>query len=190
MKGYPTLRTKRLFLRPFTLLDAKRVQELAGDEAIASTTLNIPHPYEDGMAERWIDTHQVSFENDEMIHFAIELESTGMLIGAIGLVLDLKHARAELGYWIGKPYWGQGYCTEAAEAIVQFGFATLGLNRIHASHLSRNPASGRVMQKIGMVHEGHQRKHVLKWDIYEDLELYGLLKTEYAKRAGFDSSVS
>jgi RimJ/RimL family protein N-acetyltransferase len=65
---------------------------------------------------------------------------------------------------------------------VQYGFETAGLNRIHASHLTRNPASGRVMQKIGMQHEGKLRQHVRKWEVFEDLEIYGLLKSDYEAR--------
>ena len=100
------------------------------------------------------------------------------LIGAVGLRLELDDRRAELGYWIGKPYWNQGYCTEAARAAIQFGFEQLELNRIFANHFVRNPASGRVMQKLGMVYEGRLRQHVKKWDAFEDLELYGILKDD------------
>jgi len=179
MKEYPTLQTERLLLRPFAFSDAKRVQLLAGNEAIASTTLNIPHPYEDGMAEEWIGTHQNGFEKGELYNFAIEVRSSGNLTGAIGLVVNPRHVRAELGYWIGQPYWNQGYCTEAAREVVRYGFEELGLHRIHAMHLSRNPASGRVMKNIGMRHEGRHREHVKKWDKFEDLEIYGLLKDEF-----------
>jgi ribosomal-protein-alanine N-acetyltransferase len=182
MEEYPILRTKRLLLRPFTLMDAKRVQALAGDKAIASTTLNIPHPYEDGMAEEWIATHQEAYKKGTMINFAIVDETMDMLIGAIGVVIDPRNNRAELGYWIGKPYWNRGYCTEAAEAVIKYGFEVLELNRIHSTHMKRNPASGRVMQKIGMIHEGCLCQHVLKWDSFEDLELYGLLKSDYKNR--------
>lgn len=168
------LETERLILRPFTLADAPDVQRLAGDRAVASTTLNIPHPYEDGMAEAWIRTHPEQFARDETVTFAITRRD-GTLIGAIGLTINARFRRAELGYWIGVPYWGQGYCTEAARAVRDYGFETLGLHRIHATHLTRNPASGRVMVKIGMQHEGHLREHVEKWGVFEDLEFYGIL---------------
>jgi ribosomal-protein-alanine N-acetyltransferase len=175
----PTLETIRLILRPFDLSDASRVQLLAGDEAIASTTLNIPNPYEDGVAEAWIATHQKGFENGELVNFAIILRTTNELIGTIGLVIQQEHNRAELGYWIGKPYWNQGYCTEAAWEVIRYGFERLSLNRVHAMHLSRNPASGKVMRKIWMRHEGTRRKHILKWGIFEDVELYGILREEF-----------
>ncbi len=179
MKEHPIIHTDRLILRPFTLADAPGVQRLAGDRDIAWATPSIPHPYEDGMAEQWISTHQERYERGELVNFAITLRSDKSLIGSIGLSIHQRYERGELGYWVGKPYWNNGYCTEAAKAVVQYAFAELGLNRIHASHLKRNPASGRVMQKIGMVYEGCQRQGVLQWGVFEDLELYGMLKSDY-----------
>jgi RimJ/RimL family protein N-acetyltransferase len=179
----PTLHTGRLLLRPFDQSDAAEVQRLAGDWVIADTTLNIPHPYQDGMAEEWIATHQPKFEAGELVNFAIILRDTGDLIGAMGLVINARFQRAGLGYWIGKPHWGQGYCTEAGRAVVDYAFDELNLNRVHSCHLTRNPASGRVMQKLGMVHEGRARQHVKRWDVYEDLELYGILRCEWQERA-------
>ena len=126
---------------------------------MADTTLKVPHPYEDGMAERWIANHGDWFERGEQAVFAITRKDDGRLLGAIGLRMKLDDQRAELGYWIGKPYWGQGYCTEAARAILTFSFERLGLHRIQACHFTRNPASGRVLQKIGMIHEGRLRQH-------------------------------
>lgn len=179
MKERPSLQTERLILRPFSLADTADVQRLAGDREVASTTLNIPHPYEDGLAEQWIGTHQEQFEQGREVVFAVVLHSERVLIGAIGLVINQHQERAELGYWVGKPYWNRGYGTEAARAVLQYGFEVLQLRRIHASHLKRNPASGRVMQKIGMTYEGCSRQHVKKWGIFEDLERYGILKSEY-----------
>ncbi len=176
MKERPTIETPRLLLRPF----APAVQRLAADRDIASTTQHIPHPYEAGMAEEWIGTHQARYERGEGITFAIVRCSDNALLGAVGLRIDQQHGRAELGAWLGKPYWNQGYCTEADAAVVRYGFEVLGLNRIYASHFRRNPAAGRVIQKIGMVHEGCLRQHIQKWGIFEDLELYGLLKSDYS----------
>ncbi|MEW6732375.1 MAG: GNAT family N-acetyltransferase [Acidobacteriota bacterium] len=178
MKKYPTLETTNLTLRPFDLADAPIVQRLAGEKEIASTTLNIPHPYEDGLAEQWISTHQGEFDKGEKVIFAITVREEG-LIGAVGLVINQQHERAELGYWVGKRYWNKGYCTEAARVVIQYGFEVLGLNRIHATHLQRNPASGRVMQKIGMCYEGLRREHIKKWNIFEDIAEYGILRKEY-----------
>jgi RimJ/RimL family protein N-acetyltransferase len=156
-----------------------RVKLLAGDRDIAAMTLNVPHPYEDGMAEKWIGSHQERFEKGEEVVFAITLKASGELIGAIGLILKPDHEKAELGYWIGKPYWGHGYCPEAAHAALRYAFTEGGLNRVHAYHFHHNPASGRVMQKLGMKHEGRLRQHVKKWGQFVDNELYSILRSEF-----------
>src|SRR3989441_12132051 len=116
MKERPTLEATRLILRPFTLGDARDVQRLAGDREIASTTLNVPHPYANGMAEQWIGTHQEKYERGELVNFAIGLRVDNALLGAIGLRIDQQHTHAELGYWLGKPYLERGYLTQAAHA--------------------------------------------------------------------------
>lgn len=175
----PTLSTPRLILRPFVLTDAPEVRRLAGDRAIAATTLLIPHPYEEGMAEEWIATHAATFESGTGVTFAITSKADGTLIGAISLMDITAGHQAEIGYWIGVPYWGQGYCTEAARAVIEYAFNTLGLVRIHAHHFSRNPASGQIMRKLGMKYEGCRRHHVLKWGQLEDIEMYGILRQEW-----------
>jgi RimJ/RimL family protein N-acetyltransferase len=178
----PTLFTRRLLLRAFDLNDAPNVQILASAHEVADTSLNIAHPYRGGMAEAWILTHRSLFRSGVLVNYAITLESTGNLIGAIGLRIQPAHNRAELGYWIGVPHWNQGYCTEAASAVVAYAFEELGLHRVHAAHLRRNTASGRVLQKIGMTYEGSLREHARKWDRYEDIEKYGMLRSEYQER--------
>src|SRR5438105_534326 len=106
MSEQPTLTTPRLVLRPFRLEDASDVQRLAGERDIAATTLRIPHPYLDGMAEAWLATLQPRYEKGEAVVFAITRREDGAFLGAIGLEIAREHERAELGYWIGKPYWG------------------------------------------------------------------------------------
>lgn len=184
MSTQPSITTERLMLRPFQAFDGPEVRRLAGEREIASTTLHIPHPYPEGAAEDWIATHQELFDQGKAVVFAIMLQSEARLIGAIGLTVHPEHDNAELGYWIGKPYWNQGYATEAGAAVVRYGFEVLGLARIYAHHFARNPASGRVMQKLGMKHEGRLRGHVKKWENYEDQELYGILRDEFAELAG------
>ena len=172
----PTLRTQRLVLRPFSPSDAPAVQRLAGDREVASTTLTIPHPYEDGMAEAWIEGRASDWAEKKALTLAVTTEADG-LVGAMGLHLELEHLRAELGYWIGVPFWNRGYATEAGEAVIRFGFDELGLNRIEAEHFTRNPASGRVLEKLGMTGEGIRRDHVLKDDELEDMVLYAILSS-------------
>jgi ribosomal-protein-alanine N-acetyltransferase len=171
----PDLQTERLLLRPFHLEDAAVVQRLAGDRIIADTALTIPHPYLDGMAEGWIATHAEAWDRQEMLTLAITTEAEGV-IGAISLHLDPANRRAELGYWVGEPFWNRGYATEAARAVISFAFGPLELNRIHAAHLTRNPASGRVLIKAGMSHEGTLRQHIVKWGRPEDVAVYAILR--------------
>ena len=155
------------------------MQRLAGAWNIADTTLHVPHPYPDGFAEQWISRHAPALEAEEGITLAITVRDQDALCGAIGLHLNRMHSNAELGYWVGVPFWNLGLCTEAARAMLEYAFAELELHRVHASHLTRNPASGRVMQKLGMQHEGRLRGHIRKWGVFEDLEKYGILRSEW-----------
>ena len=178
MDSIPILETPRLRLRGLTADDAPAIQRLAGAKEIADTTLLIPHPYPDGAAEQFIQQSQVDWHERRTAGFAITLRD-GEFCGSIGLRIDSAHHHAELGYWIGVPFWGRGYCTEAAGAVLGFGFRNLGLHRICAHHFLRNPASGRVLLKIGMAREGRLREHVRRWDRFEDLECYGILRPEW-----------
>lgn len=175
----PELVTERLVLRPFRASDADRVTELAGVREIALNTLNVPHPYERRHAEEWIASHHGQYERRESVTYAVTLREDGLLVGAVGLIVDAANEVAELGYWVGKPYWGQGYASEAARALMGWGFAHLGLHRVHASHFPRNPASGAVLRRLGMRHEGRLREHVKKWGEHLDLERYGILRREF-----------
>ena len=173
----PTLQTDRLLLRPFHLDDAPVVQRLAGVQEVASTTLNVPHPYEDGMAEAWIGSHEAAWDAHGHVALAMTSEDDGV-VGTISLHITPKHRRGELGYWVGLPYWNRGYATEASAALLDLGFDVLGLNRIQAHHLTRNPASGRVMQKLGMEFEGIIRQLVLSRGEFEDVALYAILSSD------------
>jgi RimJ/RimL family protein N-acetyltransferase len=156
------------------------VQQLAGAREIADTTSTIPHPYPDGAAEQWIATHGENFESGKSVNLAITLAEAGELVGAISLMsINRDHARAELGYWIGVPYWNQGYCTEAGAAVAAYGFGELGLNRITAHYFARNPASGRVLEKIGMTREGVLRQHLRRWGRFEDCVACAILRSEF-----------
>jgi RimJ/RimL family protein N-acetyltransferase len=183
MKPYPTLLTDRLVLREFTLEDASEVQRLVGQWEVARMMSNVPHPYEDGMAEEWIATHRPAFEAGERLTFAVVLREGGTLIGSITLHLNAQDENAELAYWIGKPYWRQGYCTEAAKELVRYGFEDLGLHRIHSNHFGSNLASGKVMQKVGMSYEGTRPEHYKRWGVHEDRVEYGLLARDWRKVA-------
>ena len=175
----PTLATARLRLRPFRLADAGDVQRLAGTRAVADTTLTVPHPYPDDAAATWIGAHGEGWAAGQHVVYAVTDASDGGLIGAVGLAVKPAHASAELGYWIAEQRWGRGYATEAAGALCAYAFASLGMHRIQARHFLRNPASGRVMQKLAMQHEGVMRGAVRKWGQFEDIALYAVLAPDW-----------
>jgi len=177
--GLPRLETERLVLRPYTPADAGRVQQMCNDWDIASTTLALPYPYPDGAAEQWISTHAESFQQGKEVTLAITLKPGGMVVGSMALSVNKNHNRGELGYMIAKEHWNHGYCTEAAQAMVQYGFTAIGLNRIQAVHFPRNPASGKVMQKLGMVREGLLRQYARGQERFEDVVIYSMLRTEF-----------
>lgn len=178
MLKQPTLRSTRLLLRPLRPEDAPVVQELAGAAAIADTTLRIPHPYPDGAAEAWIDTLTPEWESGGGATFAITDRALECLVGVVGLTISATEATAELGYWIGLQYWNRGYATEAAQTLVDWGMEALHLNRIEARHLMRNPASGRVLQKLGMTRQSGVNTSIEKNGRLEALVQYFLLAAE------------
>lgn len=172
------IRTNRLLLRPFCLQDAQAVESLLNDKEIASNTRSVDYPYPKGQATAWIELHQSLWKSAESYVFAICLSETEQVIGGMGLEIDKSDHNAELGFWIGREFWNNGFCSESAIAVLEFGFEQIGLHKIHSHHLTRNPASGRVMEKIGMVREGLLRGHTRKWGIFEDIIIYGMLAND------------
>jgi ribosomal-protein-alanine N-acetyltransferase len=175
----PTLSTPRLTLRPFALSDAKRVQLLAGTREVTSVTALIPYPYPDGLAESWISRHAEIATKGLGLQLAICLKDSKELIGCISLEgISTSNRKAEIAYWVGVEYWNKGYCSEAAQVLIQYAFQTLNLNKITSRHMAVNPASGKVMLKNGMKHEGTLRQEIYKDGAFHDLEVYGLLRGE------------
>lgn len=169
------LETQRLILRPWEESDIPELVPLIGAREVAVTTLRIPHPYREEHAREFIRTE--AKQNEQRL--SIRLRSDGNLCGGVGLHPSPGHQHAELGYWLGVPFWGRGYATEAAAAVVRYGFEQLQLHRIFASHFEGNVASQRVLQKLGMRHEGCLRQHILKWGQFLDLQLYAILRQEF-----------
>jgi ribosomal-protein-alanine N-acetyltransferase len=176
-----TLETVRLKLRPYREADIAELLPLVGRREVAATTLRIAHPYTEQDARDFL---ALTKEPDK-IWLAIVLRSDNnriedeRQIGGVGLRIAEQHHHAELGYWLGVPYWGQGYATEASREMLRYGFETLGLHRIFASHFKHNAASGRILKKLGMSYEGCQREHLHKWGDFVDSELYGLLRRDW-----------
>lgn len=172
----PTLPTQsgRFTLRPFTLADAPDVHSHLADPRIAATT-TIQHPYPDGAAASWISTHGSAAEAGTGLVWAIASPEDDRVIGAISIMLTPAHRRGELGYWLAVPWWGQGVMSEAARAVVAYGFAVLGLHRIQAKCLPGNVGSARVMEKAGMTFEGVLRGYTYTKGNFVDLAMYAII---------------
>jgi RimJ/RimL family protein N-acetyltransferase len=139
----PVLETERLTLRAPRFEDAKAVAALANDRRIAENTTRIPHPYRLADAESFIA--HVNQSVDELA-FLITLDDEP--IGACGLA-QLDGPAPDLGYWLGAPYWGNGYATEAARAVIDYAFTALEQDALQAGARVTNPASRRVLEKCG-----------------------------------------
>jgi RimJ/RimL family protein N-acetyltransferase len=184
MKDFPELKTERLYLRSFHTEDRDRVLELAGQKEIAAMTLSIPHPLKPKEVEEWLKDRKNHFEKDVGVVWAIcekEEGRAGTLVGAMGLRKDERNNSGEIGFWIGKPYWGRGYATEAGRKVIGYAFSEMELNRVEAKHFVENRASNRVLEKLGMQYEGLHRQAIQKWDRYLDVKRYAILRSDDGK---------
>ncbi len=145
----------RLILRPFSLSDVKRVSALAGDKQISEMTANIPYPYSVSDVENWIRTHDELFLSGKGVVYAIVLKDSAELIGAISFP-KLENGLGVLGYWLGVPYWGCGYATEASKALISYSKKHYGLTRLKVMHLVGNERSKSVIEKLGVKYVGDQ----------------------------------
>ena len=172
--------TERLILRPFTLDDADDVAAMCGTGIIQKTVLALPYPYTRENAVDWISKHEEWRKTRKSYDFAVTDKETKTLYGTISLMMHVKDSpTAEMGYWIGERYWNCGYATEAACAMIEYAFSELMLHRVFAQHFGSNIASGLVMKKAGMKHEGTLKDHYFKNGRYEDLVIYGIVSMDY-----------
>jgi len=176
----PVLTTERLTLRPLEARDAADLRRLIDDPIIARNTLRIPHPYPEGAAEEWIAKNSEELKEMGEVALAIVIRDTGEFIGIMGLMPKPFDA-GEIGYWLGRPYWGRGFAAEAAREVIRYGFEERALNRIEATVFSFNDASARVLEKSGMTFEGVLRQAVRKGDDYIDVRMYSIVKSEFQR---------
>lgn len=178
MGPIPRIKTERLLLRPFCLYDVKSYYSLATDPEVLQGT-DMPHELEEAAAREWIVGHPEYWQRRKELFLLITSFETREILGSVSLFTHERHNKAELGYWIARKVWGQGYATEATEVVVKFAFETMKLHRMEANHLVKNLSSGRVIEKLGFQYEGLLRGAYLKDGSYEDLKYYGLLEAEY-----------
>lgn len=171
--------TPRLILRDANLDDAVLVEEYASDNQLAKTTLNIPSPYPEGSAKGFLAHAIDSQKAGKLLTLAVVLKETNALIGLMSIGINNNFQRGELGYWIGRPFWGKGYGTEAAGKILELGFTEFKLNKIFAQAFATNPGSYRIMEKIGLKQEGILKEHVYRFNQFHDLIVYGMTARDF-----------
>lgn len=189
MEPFPEIETSRLVLTELKSEYISQIVKYASNQNISAHTMNLPFPYTEKDAIYWINLANEGFRNKTNFIFGIRLKAENKLIGGISLTVEQKFLRAEAGYWIAEPFWSNGFATEAAGAIISFGFEKLGLNKITSSHFEINTASGKVMQNCGFLKEGELKEHVCKNGVFHTLILYGFTKKEFEKRQASENDI-
>ena len=174
------IETKRLIIRRLAPKDANDVYKACNDFEMVKTTLGLPWPYTKERAKSWIVKVQEREKEGTSYEYAICFkENPNKVIGCVSLMdINPRAKRAEMGYWVAREFWKQGIATEAAKAMLNFGFEKLGLHSIIARYFDINPASGRVMEKSGMKYVGTIRDHEFRFDKYYNVGYYEMLKTD------------
>ena len=178
--GTRILQTERLILRPFLEEDAEAMFDNWASDPEVTEFLSWPtyKSIDDAHAilNQWLE----SYDNPEFYQWAIVLEELGQPIGSISVVnLDNRVDLAEIGYCIGKNWWGQGIMPEALKAVMQYLFEVVGMQRLEAGHDPENSASGAVIRKCGFRYEGTLRRRIRSNRGITDVAWYSMLKEEY-----------
>ena len=174
----PNLRTQRLLLRRLTMQDAQDIFDYSSDPQVAKHVLWDAHQ---SIAEskNYLRYMLRKYRLGEPSSWGIELIEEKRIIGTIGFMWhSAENNSAEVGYSLSRAYWNRGIMTEALSAVIRYGFDRLGFNRIEAQHETENPASGAVMRKVGMRHEGTLRGRLYNKGRYVDVDLYSILRKD------------
>ena len=176
------LEGKRIILRKLKLSDALDIYKNLQDKEMVKWTLNIPWPYKKQNAVKFIKRTHYAIRKKSGYAFGIVLKETNKVIGLVDIShIDWKNKNAELGYWLGKKYWGRGYTTEAVKLILRFAFEKLKLHRVYAHLFEENIASRRVLEKTGFRLEGTTRESRYRYNKWHNELRFGILKQEYEK---------
>lgn len=169
---------ERIHLSEFRSSDQAACVEHLQEKEIYDRTLRIPYPYTNADYREWLKiVERTTQQQGRRVTWAIR-NADGLLIGGTGFdgfQLGKSH-RAEIGYWLAKPYWGRGIMTAVVRGVCEFAFSEFGLEKITTHVFDSNIASARVLEKSGFVQEGFLRRHYLKDGQFFDAKLYGLLK--------------
>ena len=170
----PVIETERLLLRPLEMGDAEDIFEWISDPQVTAYLFWRAHQSIEDSRDfiAWVTA-------DDFACWGVVLTENSKVIGNCFLHnVNFEHKRAEIAFNIGRKYWGRGYATEIAQAIIRFGFERWRLNRIEGTCMVENCASARVMEKVGMTLEGVLRKYVYVRGQFRDMKLYSILRSE------------
>ena len=165
----PRIQTARLLLRQHEDADVPDLSRVLNDMDVARYTLRMPHPYTEDSARDFLRISRIGRAAGVSRVWAMTLRESGQLVGGIGLRIDASQGIAELGYSLGKAWWGKGFATEAALAVTRHGFEVLKLHKVLACWFVGNEASGRVLEKAGFVREGIRRGQAIRFGKRLDL---------------------
>lgn len=168
--------TQRLVLRPPAEADVPRIARLANNRAVADRLARMPHPYGESDARAWIEWTRRLPAGAAV--FAIAIKAEGNFIGACGYD-PLLIGAPDLGYWLGEPYWGQGYATEAAAAVLAHAFEAAGLERMESGCRSDNRASRRVLEKLGFRPSGRATRFSLGAGREVEIDTFSLTREQW-----------
>lgn len=173
---------KSINLRRLKKSDADSIYNHVKDYEIYRYTTNIPHPYKKAQAKSFILSTFRNMKEGTGYNLGMEDPGTGKIIGMISLIkVDSKNRNAELGYWLGKRYWGKGITSEAVSIMLSFGFGKLKLEKVYARVMHPNKASQKVLLKSGFKPEGRGRRHISKDGRWYDELRFGMLREEFIK---------
>lgn len=178
--GTQTMETERLTLRRFEIADTQSIFEswISDPEVQNNYGEAACNSIDEAktVVKKWISL----YENKEFYRWTIILKGTNENIGQIAFYLvDSKNLRADVEYCIGQPYWGNGYASEALKATIEYAFKRVYFNRVQAFHRSKNPSSGKVLQKAGMKYEGTLKQYLIHKNEFDDCIMYAITRQEW-----------
>ena len=177
----PVIETERLILRKLTMRDASDMFRYCQDKEVARHVLWEAHT---SILETraYIRYNLYQYRSGEPASWGIVLRETNRVVGTIGYMsYNADNSTVEIGYSLAREQWGKGLMTEALLAVIGETFRTLKVHRIEAMHFTDNPASGRVMEKCGLIHEGHMRERICCKGVFRDVEMWGILRKDWEK---------
>lgn len=188
---FPTLETERLRLREITDADAPAFADIFKDPEVLRYIIMDPLANDVDGALWWINWMRGHFEQQNAVRWGIAEKGSDTLIGTCGFhYWSREHRRCDIGYDLHRAYWGKGYVTEAARAVVRWCFENLSLHRIQADCTDGNHGSERVLEKLGFTYEGLWRENTFEHGQFVSLRQYGLLRREYEQHNGLERKTS